>query len=733
LETLIRGHGYAARVWIGGARELRHRSASRRVAAFVACVAVGGAVLFAQPAPAEVEGPQCDPIDPAVCLQPFPNDYFTVSDPSTTTGRRLNLPLSGMPRNVAGKPIDPTDMNRSDGFSPGEAIVTRVPGLDNPQAFAKTGAVPVTDMARAMDPAQPIVVIDAQTLKRQLIWSEIDSAAKSSANSDLFVRPARNWQEGHRYIVALRNLKDSSGNTIPAGEAFRVYRDKLASLDPRVAERRPHMEEILGALARAGIQRGDLFLAWDFTVASGQDRTQRMLAIRDDAFAHLGDTNLADLTVQGASPQFEVSTVTDFTAAEDPYIAREVKGTVTVPCYLAGGANCNAGQHFVIGSNGLPQRSASGTWKASFICHIPRVALEGRRPRKARPSLYGHGLFGSASEINQRQLKAMGQEHNIVYCATDWIGMSHEDLETTIGVVIPDLSNFNMLVDRTQQGWLDALYLGRAMIHPEGFGSNPAFQTARGRSVIDGRRLFYDGNSQGGILGGGLAAVAPDYQNAVLGVPGMNFSTLLNRSTDFYGKELTEAKGTEELSFSSFLFQAYPNELERPLIYDLLQILWDRSEADGYAEHLTSNPLPNTPVHHVLLDVAFGDHQVANVAAEVEARTIGARVAPNPIAPGRSTDVAPYYGIKRIRSFPFHGSAMMIWDGGTPAPPTTNTPPDPPKYGFDPHEFPRNDRAARQQKSEFLKTRGKLIDVCAGAPCKIDFNPADGWTGSSEH
>ena len=25
-------------------------------------------------------------------MQPFPNDYFTASDPSTPTGKRLNLP-----------------------------------------------------------------------------------------------------------------------------------------------------------------------------------------------------------------------------------------------------------------------------------------------------------------------------------------------------------------------------------------------------------------------------------------------------------------------------------------------------------------------------------------------------------------------------------------------------------------------------------------------------------------
>jgi len=271
------------------------------------------------------------------------------------------------------------------------------------------------------------------------------------------------------------------------------------------------------------------------------------------------------------------------------------------------------------------------------------------------------------------------------------------------------------------------------MVHPQGLTTNAAFHVnptdVNSAPVIDTTRLFYDGNSQGGILGGGLTAVAPDFQRAVLGVPGMNFSTLLNRSVDFYGKELTEARGTEGLGFSTFLFQAYPNELERPLIYDLLQIMWYRGEADGYAEHLTGNPLPNTPVHTVLMHVAFGDHQVATVAADVEARTIGAAVPPSPLAPGRSTDVQPYYGIARIPSFPYGGSAMLIWDGGTPAPPTTNTPPNPPQYGADPHEFPRNDRAARQQKSDFLQIGGSVTGVCGGAPCTIDFNPADGWTG----
>ena len=87
---------------------------------------------------------RCDPFDPSVCLYPWPNDYFTRADPTAATGVRLNMNLLSMPRNAAGKPIDPTEYNRNDGFSPGNLIALHVPGLDNPQAFARTGAVPIT-------------------------------------------------------------------------------------------------------------------------------------------------------------------------------------------------------------------------------------------------------------------------------------------------------------------------------------------------------------------------------------------------------------------------------------------------------------------------------------------------------------------------------------------------------------------------------------------------------------
>src|SRR5207249_8308411 len=121
-------------------------------------------------------------------------------------------------------------------------------------------------------------------------------------------------------------------------------------------------------------------------------------------------------------------------------------------------------------------------------------------------------------------------------------------------------------------------------------------------------------------------------------------------------------------TYATILYPAYPNELQRPLLLALIQMLWDRSDPNGYAHHMTTDPLPNTPAHKVLLHEAFGDHQVANVATEIEARTIGASIHQPAIASGRSYEVTPYYGIPAIPSWPFDGSALVVWDGGAEGP-----------------------------------------------------------------
>jgi hypothetical protein len=167
----------------------------------------------------------------------------------------------------------------------------------------------------------------------------------------------------------------------------------------------------------------------------------------------------------------------------------------------------------------------------------------------------------------------------------------------------------------------------------------------------------------------------------------------------------------------------YQEPNETSLNIALLQMLWDRVETSGNASHLTRDTYSaDTPAKKILLHVAFGDHQVANVSAEVEARTIGARIHQPALASGRHHDEqlaedptnAAYFGIEPLPNGPYDGSAIIVWDSGTPTPPTA---PTPPRAGRDPHETPRRNANAQLQKSAFLATGGAVVDVCNGSAC----------------
>ncbi|MGK5740284.1 hypothetical protein [Micromonospora sp. URMC 103] len=667
----------------------------------VSVLVTAAAVLFgtaAAAAPSAAARPPtapgaCDPIDPTACLLPFPNDYFTVPDPASPTGKRVRLAASAMPANAHGTPIDPTEWNRQDGFSPGSPIVVHVPRLD----AAATGIAPVTDIGRSLARDAPIVLLNTATGERTPYWAELDAHAAGRPDRQvLVIRPAVALAEGTRYVVGLRGMRDGSRRLIPAPAAFRSYVTGNG-LGPRDG-RAPQMKRILANLSAAGVKRHDLYLAWDFTVASRHGLTGRMLAIRDGAFARLG----------AAAPPFTVTQVTDYTPQQDPRIARQVTGTVAVPSYLTGAGGPGSRLHYgPAGGDGtartpyaLPTPSGA-TLRADFVCNIPRSASAAE---PAHLSLYGHGLLGKPTEINAGNVKAMSATHRFTFCATSWIGMADADVPYVAGT-FDDLSAFPAVVDRLQQSFLNFLFLGRTMVHPRGFAADPAFQDARGRPLVDtAGGLHYDGNSQGGINGGALTAIAQDWTRSVLGVPGMNYSTLLQRSVDF-------------APFQEIMDASYPDPVDQQLIFALLQMLWDRSEANGYAQHMTDDPLPRTPAHQVLMHVAFGDHQVSPAAAEVEARTIGARLHIPAVADGWSLDVRPYWGIEPIRSYPYTGSAIVIWNSGeAAAPPATNLAPAGPEYGTDPHEFPRAQAGAQQQKATFLLT-GRVVDVCAGKPC----------------
>jgi hypothetical protein len=660
-------------------------------------------------------------------MLPFPNDFFTEPDKASLTGRKIDFTSIQMPVNTLGKHILPTNWNGNDGFSVGSQLLAYVPGMTKNSDIDTSNMPRVDTIGRYRRADSGVVVIDTTTHRRWPVWAEVDQytaeasapeVARGAVQQDLIIHPAINFAPGTRYVVALRHLHLDSGRLAKPTAAFKAYRDgRVASSDPRVA----HFRSIFRTLQRAGVKRHDLYLAWDFTTASTRSTTGRLLAMRNAAFAQLGDTHLTDGKAAGKAPKFRVMNVV---RNPSPQIARKVTGRFRVPCFVV--PSCAPTGMFVLkpGLYGTPVQTPVSQ-RAQFICVIPNIAFG--RHRQLRPSLYGHGLFGSADEVDAGNVETMAQTHAMLECATNWYGMSTTDIPNAVADMA-DLSNFDTLTDRVQQGELDFLMLARLMIHPDGLCSNKAFRRPDGSCVINRKTAYYDGNSQGGIFGGTVCAVITDARRCVLGVPGQAYSVLLPRSSDYVATKPFIKDPTHPLagsSYSSVLDSTYPDQPERMLTLDLIQMLWDRSDPEGYASRMTSHPLPGTPAHHVLLQMAWGDHQVTNIEAETEARTIGALLVGPPLVPRRQGPWrVPFWGLRTIRHSPYNGSALAVYDigpvrkvsgvvYGTNPPPRSDVPN---RSGVDPHEAPRNAACGQQQKSAFLRPDGKVTEPCGGPP-----------------
>ena len=668
-------------------------------------------------------------------MVPFPSDYYTVPDPSMPSGRRVDFPQAAMPVSTTGVPVDPASWERNDGFSPGSLILAFVPGLD----LATSGIPGSTSVEKSLEPSSPIVLLDANTMKRLPYWAELDIQDPNPATRLLVIHPAANLPEGDRIIVALRNLKTSTGTAIaPSGTFAKIVSGTGGAPEPGVsaAPAEPkvsaggavsvsgapasggavsvggaaasggaaaaalvrHEDHVLATLKAAGIGRKAMFLAWDFTVESTANLTGWALHMRNAAFGQLGS----------GVPAYHVTSVTNFTPAQHATLSRQVIGTFDVPSFLnkPGGPQGSV-LHF--GPGGEPTQIPGNVQHAVFSCLLPRSAdpnpsAAGEPVRPAWPVLYGKGLFSVATQLEVAGVRTTANRYDLAYCSTNWMGLDGNDELADAGI-IENLSTFATIPDRLVQSMIDALFLGRLMSSPKGFAANPAFESAgpKHTPLIDtSKPLVYYGNSEGSLMGGAVTALSTQIRRAVLGVPSMDYAILLPRSVDF-------------AAFYVLFDKAYPSKPEQQVILDLLQMLWDRGETDGYAENMTTHPLPGTPTHQVLLQMGFGDHQVANVSTEIEARTIGARVH-RPVLPAGLSPGHPFAGTLSLPEGTYQGpAALYLWyDTNVLPPPAGDVAPS---AGPDPHDtIPRSVPAAERQLVTFLET-GKVIDVCGASPC----------------
>ena len=117
----------------------------------------------------------------------------------------------------------------------GTPILTRVPGLNLHKTWGST-LDHIQDLSWYQRADAPMVLLDADTGERHPFWSELDTNPGTEDNERLLIlRPAANLTEGHRYIVALRNLRDGAGKRHPCRQCVR----RLPQRKHRLGQR-PH-------------------------------------------------------------------------------------------------------------------------------------------------------------------------------------------------------------------------------------------------------------------------------------------------------------------------------------------------------------------------------------------------------------------------------------------------------------------------------------------------------------
>src|SRR5688572_25121749 len=176
----------------------------------------------------------CDPIAPAYCAHPFPNNVFTEDDGATPTGRRIALSPDLLPVTYYDNTADPAGWTDLDGFSPGSAAQVHMPGATS------AGLPTAATIERSLEPDCPTVLLDAETGEKVAHFAELNAVASDLEKAELFIRPAARLREGVRYIVAIRGVVDSAGDPLPASDTFAALRDGTPVLEGEdVEDRRP--------------------------------------------------------------------------------------------------------------------------------------------------------------------------------------------------------------------------------------------------------------------------------------------------------------------------------------------------------------------------------------------------------------------------------------------------------------------------------------------------------------
>ena len=593
---------------------------------------------------------------------PFPSDRFTVLDNQQLTGLRVNLPLP----NCATNPSDCADLtllNQLDGFNLQPRLSIPFDGAIDVSTVNSSTVFLIT----LPGPGLRGLEFDGFTPKvigiNQIVWDP--------ASLTLFAESNDHLNEDSNYaLIVTTGVHDAAGNPIAATDAFNTFRHGDGGVDGKNADellkryqqalKHTLSDDILGQL---GLTRDQIAAASVFTSESA---TATLRSIRDQIKAAAPPTVNFNLGTNGEKTVFPVSSIIGILWGQQTLTVGPLH-TVPVPTpalqVFPGSVGTLAfgkftGQHWQNGNVFIPQVPTTqsvpsqGSEDIFFNLFIP----SGTRPTNGWPVvIFGHG-FGDSKQGAPFAVASTLAHNGIASIAINVVGHGfgpNSTLTVIQGTGATVLPEGGRGFDQDGNGQIASTEGSTTFVlSPQGtIGSRDALQQTTadlmqlvraiqggidadgdGLPDLDANRIYYAGQSFGGIYGTIFMGIEPDIRAGVPNVPGGPIIDIVRLSPTFQ-LILTQAlavrtpsllnTATPPLFFNDNsplrnlppVTNNVPGAIAIQTLEDTSRWLGQAGDPVAWAPFIRKDPLPGDLAKSVIIQFARGDETVPNPTA----------------------------------------------------------------------------------------------------------------------
>ena len=594
---------------------------------------------------------------------PFPSDRFTAFDSQQLTGLRVNVPLP----NCATNPSDCADLtllNQLDGFNLQPRLSIPFDGAIDVSTVNSSTVFLLQLPGRGLVEATGDISNPHVIGINQIVWDP--------ASLTLFAESNDHLDEDSNYVlIVTTGVHDASGNPIAAGSAFAQFIHGDGGVDGKNADRLLKLYQ--GALKHSldndvlkniGISSGAVAAASIFTTESA---TATLRSIREQIKSAAAPAVNFNLGTGGEKTVFPLNTVTGLTwnvqaLTVGPLVPTSLNATLGALQVFPGSIGTLAfgkfaGQHWQNGNVFIPQvptRNSvppQGTEDIFFNLFIP----SGPRPTNGWPvAIFGHG-FTDSKQGAPFAVASILAHNGIASIAINVVGHGfgpNSTLTVQQGAASTTFLEGGRGVDQDGNGQItSAEGSSTFVLSPQGtIGSRDALQQTvanlmelvraiqggidadgDGLPDLDANRIYYAGQSFGGIYGTIFLGIEPDIRAGVPNVPGGPIIDIVRLSPSFQ-LLLTQALAVRTPSLLNAgppiffndnsplrnlppVTNNVPGAIAIQTVEDTSRWLGQAGDPVAWAPFIRKNPLPGDLAKSVIIQFARGDMTVPNPTA----------------------------------------------------------------------------------------------------------------------